>query len=89
MANNENYIPHFSPYPVAQSVIIEAQILVSENGLRLKDLRPELQNNKEVVKSAIKQNILAFQYASASLQNDIEILKLVEEYYHQDKNMVK
>ncbi len=54
----------------------EALRLVSEDGLRLKDVDAKVKNIRKVVLAAVRNNGSAFQYASKFLQEDNEIASI-------------
>ena len=58
-------------------LVREAIVLVGRNGLALRDLAPDLKNNKEVVLAAVGEDGDAFQYASDDLKRDREFVLAV------------
>ena len=55
------------------------QTIVEKNGLLLRFAAPSLQDDKELVCSAVKENGLAIQYVSDLLQNDEKVQALAQQ----------
>ena len=77
---------------VKQTQLAQAIADIHEHGPTvLRNLAPEMRNNREVVMAAVQQNGFALEYASAEMQNDREIVMAAVQqtvyalYYASDK----
>ena len=58
----------------SQKDFVRLFLEVDVDGMKLRELMPEFQNNEHIVQAAVSQNGLALQFASKSLRNDRKLV---------------